>query len=116
MRKLRSTLFARVRSDEVSLLNYVVAVLNSTVGFWQIVATSHKYGRGYAKLEKRTLVTIHLPNPASVESRTMREILSLVDERLDGGADDLDSQLDRLVADAFGLKDDDRAEIGLHLE
>jgi len=41
-------------SNDWQVLAYVVACLNSTIGHWQLTATSHKYSRGYARLEAKT--------------------------------------------------------------
>lgn len=108
-------ILAKDRSDEDALLKYVAAVLNSTVGFWQVVSSSHKYGRGYAKLEKKTMVTIRIPDPAELDHKLLRKIIDTVGDRLESDREDLDVELDSLVSDAFGLSRTDRNEIGFGL-
>ena len=105
---------ARERADETNLLAYVVAVLNSTIGFWQILSFSHKYRSGYAMLEKKTLAEVRLPHPASLRSGTLRSLLDSVMERVAGGrAGVADREIDQLVGDAFQLTGRERAEIGM---
>ena len=49
------------------LLKYLIAVLNSAVGFWQISTQSHKYSRQYAMVENKTLSVFRLPDPRSFQ-------------------------------------------------
>jgi len=96
------------------LLRYFLAVLNSTVAYWQIVQTSHKYSRGYAMLEKKTLRSLAVPNSKDVEPAVMKKILNLVEKRLgDPNLKQVEAQLDELVSQLYGLSAEDRRQIGL---
>lgn len=106
-------IFARDPADESAWLKYISALLNSTVGFWQILTSSHKYGSGYAMLEKKTLVTVRLPSPTQINHTLFRRIIETVDRRLETDDPSLDSELDSLASKAYGLSDADREEIGL---
>jgi hypothetical protein len=96
------------------ILRYFLAVLNSTVVYWQIMQTSHKYSRGYAMLEKKTLRNLAVPNPKDVEPAVMRKLLNLVNKRIaDPNLKQVESQIDELVSQLYGLSDEDRQQIGL---
>ncbi len=96
------------------LLRYFLAILNSTVAYWQIVQTSHKYSRGYAMLEKKTLRNLAVPNPKDVAPAAMKKLLSLVEKRLgDPDLKQVETQLDELVSQLYGLSIEDRRQIGL---
>jgi len=96
------------------LLRYFLAVLNSTLACWQIIQTSHKYSRGYAMLEKKTLRSLFVPNPKDVEPAIMKKLLNLVEKRLrDPHMRQAEAQIDELVAQLYGLSEEDRRQIGL---
>jgi len=96
------------------LLKYFLAVLNSTVAYWQIVHTSHKYSHGYVMLEKKTLRNLSLPNPKDVDPAMMKKLIGVVDKRLGNpGLKQAEEQLDELVSQLYGLSDDDRQQIGM---
>jgi len=99
--------------SEIELLKYYLAILNSTVGAWLISTHSDKYSRGYARLEVGSLRSMPSPDPAKLPSPVLLEILRLADLKLDGEINpEIDRQLDRLVADAYGLTDDERLIVG----
>ena len=109
----RSPLLYR-EDDNLDVLRYVLAVLNSSVGYWQIAATSFKYSRGYARLEVKTLRALRIPAPASITPAQMRRIQSSVDKLLRDPSDQsADAELDDIMADVHGLSSQERAEIGL---
>jgi type I restriction-modification system DNA methylase subunit len=96
------------------MLKYFLAVLNSSVAYWQIVQTSHKYSRGYAMLEKKTLKSLRVPNPKDVEPAMMKKLLKLVEKRLDEpNPKQTEAQIDELVSQLYGLSEDDRQQIGM---
>jgi hypothetical protein len=100
-------------TDE-DILRYFVAVLNSSVIAWQIMQTSHKYSRGYAMLEKKTLKSLFVPKPKDVEPAIMKKLLNFVEKRLgDQNVDVIEAQIDEIVAQLYGLSDEDRQQIGL---
>jgi hypothetical protein len=95
-------------------LNYLVAVLNSAVGFWQISVQSHKYSRQYAMVENKTLALFRIPNPRAVPARFMQKLIALVDRRLDAGfSPELESRIDKTIAELYGLNDDDLNALGI---
>ena len=67
----------------VVALKYLLAVLNSSVGHWQVMQHSHKFSRGYAKLEPLTLANVYLPSPAAVPTTKMNAIVALVDKLIE---------------------------------
>ena len=102
--------------DPDLLLRFFVAVLNSTVCYWHVARHSHHYQHGYAMLEVGTLSGTPVPDPARVPPALMRRLLGLVNDRLgcEGSrAADLELQLDRTVADIYGLTQDERRILGM---
>ncbi len=106
--------YPKEQADELHVLKYLLAVLNSRVGHWQIATQSHKFRGGYARLEVATLKSFTLPTPASVPPRTMNRIQTLVDVLIgDPSQGTMDSDLDRIIADLFGIAIQDLEEIDL---
>lgn len=107
-------IIANPSTDDLALLKFLLGVLNSAIGHWQLITFSHKYSRGYAMLEVKTLNDVRIPNPAEVAPKVMRRMQSLVD-KLIANAGDATAQveLDKHVADLFGLTTQERTEIGM---
>jgi hypothetical protein len=101
---------------ELDLLTFFVAVLNSTVCYWHISRHSHKYERGYAMLENKTLRDTPVPDPTGVSAQEMRKLLGLVSQRLGATAEEsfaIERQIDKQVADLFALSAPQRQILGL---
>ena len=78
--------------------------MNSAIGHWQLASSSHKYSRGYLRLEVKTLRDFHMPNPASLPAILARKIVRLVDMLIDSPRDARAvKDLDGLIGDAFGF-------------
>lgn len=103
----------------LDLLYYFLAILNSSVAYWQIYNLSHKYSHGYIMLEPKTLKKIHVPNPASVPTDIMKQILALVQKRVKNLQSDIkhetEKSLDLIIADLYGLIETERSEIGMEI-
>ncbi len=101
----RQSYWAHSASDGPELFRYLLAILNSTVGHWQIATQSHKYQRGYARLEAATLKRLRVPAPASVPPLAMRRIQFLV-EALVGDPENREAEheLDEVVCQIFGVQ------------
>lgn len=105
---------ARTSGEDVAILRYFVAVLNSSVVHWQIMTGSHRYSRGYAMLEVKTLRRIAVPDPAEVPVAAMKKLQALVERRLADTADtSAEDEIDRLVADIYSLSGEDCSVIGI---
>lgn len=101
-------------TDNLRLLKFLLGVLNSAIGHWQLITFSHKYSRGYAMLEVRTLNDVRIPNPAEVAPKVMCRMQSLVDKLIANPRDaTAQVELDKHVADLFGLTPKERTEIGM---
>lgn len=75
---------------------------------------SHKYSRGYAMLEPKTLKMMMVPDPSSIPPSTMKTLQILVEKCIqDPSAIDADYELDRLVAGLYGLTSSERQAIGM---
>jgi hypothetical protein len=91
---------------EDDLLSYFVAVLNSSICYKYISEQSNRYGSGYVMLEPKMLAKTPVPDPNETPLTTMRQILTLVDMRLEAtGADviPIEKELDEIVSDLYGL-------------
>jgi hypothetical protein len=108
-------MYLKDETANLEVLKYFLAVLNGSVSYWQIANLSHKYGRGYLMLEKKTLGQVRVPAPASVAPADMKRLLRLVDRQLRQWNAEIDGELDDLVASLYGLTDDERREVGLAL-
>lgn len=108
-----------VANDETSswgmdFLKYLVAVLNSSVGFWQITVQSHKYGRQYAMVEVKTLKTFRVPDPRSIPQKVMQRLVTLVTQRMEHGySPETELAIDDLVAEIYGVTQDDLKALGI---
>jgi len=107
-------LFSKGPSAETEILRFMLAVLNSTVAYWQIANESHKYSHGYAMLEVKTLKKLRVPHPAVCPPKIMNRIQRLVQKRIsEQGSLETERELDTLIAGLYGLEPEERAVIGM---
>ncbi len=107
-------MYPKESGAELELLVYFLAVLNSSVSFWQIMNLSHKYRHGYAMLEPKTLKMMNIPDPSKIPSSAMMNIQSLVNERINKPSKaEIESEIDLIVADLYGLSKSEQKEIGI---
>lgn len=100
--------------DQPHLLNYFLAVLNSSVIYWQLANLSHKYSKGYLMLEPKILKKLKVPSPNMISPNLMKSIQSLVAKRLRKvSIFQTEAELDRLVADLYDLTHEERKQIGM---
>lgn len=101
-------------SGGLTILKLLCAVLNSAIGHWQLASSSHKYSRGYLKLEVLTLRDVRMPDPVTLNPLLTRRIVHIVDE-LANAEERLAAagELDRLVGDAFGLSPQELVTLGV---
>lgn len=121
----RSPIMLGKRGMEIEMLRYFVAVLNSSVAFWQIANQAHKYRQSYNMLEPNTLRQIRVPDPRSVPASTMSRLQRIVrdilvqsqDPRVAMGSDpdsvNFEAELDDIVTGLFELSRDERSAVGL---
>ena len=111
-------LYPKTDKAEADLLRFFVAVLNSSTCYWHIATHSHVYQRGYVMLEPKTLAKTPVPDPAAVPATTMLRLLVLVDRRLQlAGAEAIEvgNQIDGLIADLYGLSQEERRALGMEV-
>lgn len=109
-------LYPKETGAEQDMLRFFIAVLNSTPCYWHIANHSHVYRGGYVMLEPGTLKKTPVPDPARVPPAIKRRILALVDKRLlcsGTAAVDIEKQIDKLVADLYGLSSQERRTLGM---
>jgi tRNA1(Val) A37 N6-methylase TrmN6 len=102
------------RRDATDTLKYLLAVLNSSVGFWQTTVASHKYARQYAMLENKTLNRFRLPDPDAVAPHEMRNLIELVDARIsDGFSSDRERAIEAIVFRLYSLSHAEATLLGI---
>ncbi len=97
-------------------LLYLLGVLNSTPCFWMITQAAHNYSRGYSRLEVATLKRTPVPDSAQLDRMLLREIIRLVNLRLEAeGQDAINTErlLDDRISEAYGLTEKDKRLVGL---
>jgi type I restriction-modification system DNA methylase subunit len=107
---------ARVAGDEERILKLMLAILNSSVCFWYVQTHSHVYRHGYTMLESKTLAKTPVPDVNRWSSSEKKRLIEIVDRRLKAEGnlrDDLNSEIDRFVSDAYGLTANERKALGL---
>lgn len=101
-------------TGDIKLLRFFLAVLNSSFAYWQILTLCHKYSRGYAMLEPKSLRKISVPDPKDVHPSIMKKIQSLVETRIAKPKEaTAEKELDRLISDIYGLSAKQRIELGI---
>jgi len=109
-------IFPREGGEEVFLLRYVLAVLNSSVVHWQLMQRAHKYSRGYLMLEVKTLKKIRIPSPALVQLTQMAQLQEYVDTLLRTPSNTAAMRaLDELIVGLYGLDPDAQQALGIDL-
>lgn len=109
-------LYPRETGTENDLLRYFLAILNSSVAFWHLSSHSHVYRGGYLMLESKTLASLPVPDPTSIDPSEMKVLLQLVDSRMVEKTDraiHLEREIDLLVTSMYGIAAEDRRELGI---
>jgi len=107
-----SPLLYPTEGASIELLRYYLGFLNSSVSHWQMMNLSHKYSRGYAMLEPKTLKEMRAPLPQGVSVSDMSRIQELV-VRVMQPDDKAAAELDVLFARLCGLTAEERAVAGV---
>ena len=97
----------------LDLLYYFLGILNSSVVYWQIAKLSHKYRHGYLMLEPKTLKEVRVPNPKDVSLIDSKRLHELVEARVRNGNREIELEIDRVVADIYGLNEKQQESIGI---
>lgn len=97
------TIYLTHDTDDQVALWYLLAVLNSKIGHWQIATQSHIYSRGYARIEAATLNNFQLPSPSTIPSNVLQAIVEKVKQLHSEFSREIQGELDELVACQFGL-------------
>jgi N-6 DNA Methylase/TaqI-like C-terminal specificity domain len=100
---------AKERSEEETLLKFFCAVLNSSLAHWYLATYLPKYGKGYNRLEVSSVKGVPVPDPSEVPSRSLRQLLNLVDEAVAGRSNtELENEINRIVLELYGFSNVDR--------
>ncbi len=106
-------MYLKSADSDINLLYYFLAILNSSVVFWQIANLSHKYSRGYFMLEPKTLKKLRVPDPSGIPTATIKEIQDIVEKLLNTKELKTESTIDNIVADLYNLSQEDKKEVGM---
>ena len=110
-------LIGRTTGDGIEILKLMLAVLSSRACYWYIQRHSHRYSRGYAKLENKTLKNTPVPDMATIGATATLALLTVVDKRIKASAaDDIalcDAKIEELVSELYGLTLQERRTLGL---
>jgi len=101
--------------EKIELLYYYLAVMNSSVIYWQLATLSHRYSKGYIMLEPKTLKRLRIPDPNDISPNTMRELQDLVRQQITKTELTRDSKIDKIVAGLYRLSEKDCTEIGMNV-
>ncbi|MGE3076279.1 MAG: N-6 DNA methylase [Dehalococcoidia bacterium] len=90
------------------ILKFVAATLNSSVGAWWFERESFRYGRGYNRVETKTLSRFPFPELSKLTFQVLTEMEAMVDITLthpEASVDpDLFGKIDALVLAVYGLQ------------
>ena len=110
-------LLARAEGSGTEILKLMLAVLSSRACYWYIQRHSHRYSRGYAKLENKTLRETPVPDVSTMGSTAILALLAVVDRRIRAAsAEDIaacDAEIEELVSDLYGLTMQERRTLGV---
>jgi hypothetical protein len=96
-------LIPRARDNDLDLLKYFTAVLNSSVVHWYLGSHAYRFSRGYVKLDPTYVKKIPVPDPSKVSPTLFNKIISLVNKRLKTDDAKVEDEIDNLVRDIYGL-------------
>lgn len=101
-------------ADELLLLDFFSAVLNSAVSGWYIRNHMPTFGRGYSRLEVATLRDLPVPNLEELQTHEIEALARLnkmaVEDRR------ARHEIDRIVASMFGLESEELRLMGIEAE
>jgi hypothetical protein len=103
---------------EREFLLFFLGILNSTPCYWYISNHSHKYSKGYAMMEVRTLAETPVPDPALVPKSSLKKMITLVNDALSSdyfSKVGIQKEIDLLACDLYQLNQDERKLLGLSL-
>ncbi len=106
-------LVPRVKDDDIELLKYFTAVLNSSVVHWYLGTHAYRFSRGYVMLDPAYLRDVPVPDPSKIPPLLFKKIVNIVDSRIKTKKMNLDIEIDKLVLEAYQLTSDERAIIGV---
>jgi tRNA1(Val) A37 N6-methylase TrmN6 len=96
-------LIPRARDNDLDLLKYFTAVLNSSVVHWYLGSHAYRFSHGYVKLDPNYVKKIPVPDPSKVSPTLFTKIISLVNKRLKTDDAKVEDEIDNLVRDIYGL-------------
>lgn len=98
-------------SDEILLLDFFCAVLNSSVSGWYIRSHMPTFSRGYSRLEVATLKDLPVPIIDDLQAFEIEHLATL--NRSASTDRKAVREIDRIVSSMFGLQDDDLKLMGI---
>lgn len=98
-------------SDEILLLDFFCAILNSSVSGWYIRSHMPTFSRGYSRLEVATLKELPVPILENLQTFEI-ENLAMLNRRASKDSSTA-LEIDRIVSSMFGLQNEDLQLMGI---
>jgi tRNA1(Val) A37 N6-methylase TrmN6 len=105
-------LVPREKKTDMEMLKFFTGVLNSSVVHWYLGTHAYRFSRGYVKLDPKYLRSVPVPDPSKVPPTDLTRIVELVSERMVTANTALDSRIDELVLNAYGMTARERTLLG----
>lgn len=109
-------LIPKVGSTDYDSLHAYLAILNSTLFFWLLGRRANVYRGGYLVLEAKSLRSVPLPDMSRVSLVSKSRLIDLAKARVrakEGEVFELNREVDRIVAEAYGVSVQERQAIGV---
>jgi TaqI-like C-terminal specificity domain len=99
---------ARDSGEDLVILRFLCAVLNSSVCNWYVRTYAPKYSRGYSRLEVAMLKDVPVPNIARTASLQLIPVVTAVEHLERSPNTALDEETDIRIAELYGFSREER--------
>ena len=100
-------MFPKARDNDLDLLKFFTAVLNSSIVHWYLGSHAYRYSKGYVKLDPNYVKKIPVPDPSKISPTLFKKIINLVNKRLQTDDAKYEDQIDIIVREIYGLSSDE---------
>lgn len=94
---------AENKENDLDFLKYFLAVLNSSVVHWYLGSHAYRFSRGYVKLDPKYVSQIPVPDPSLVPPTCLKNIIELVDNRINTGNPTIENKIDKEIINLYAL-------------
>ncbi|MDP8209155.1 MAG: N-6 DNA methylase [Candidatus Electryonea clarkiae] len=107
-------LYPKIEENELIVIKYCTAVLNSSIGYWQLMKLSSKYSRGYLRLENHTLKEFSIPHPSEISQHILKDLIFIVDKILSEEYNqEYSIEIDNIVRSIYQITNDESIKLGI---